>query len=177
MPNYHRVFIENSYIFITIRTYKRNLILIKEIDLLRESFKRAKSTYDYEIYASVILPDHMHLILIPKNIKDYPKIIFAVKYHFSRSLNIKDKNLSKSKIKKGEKGIWQRRYWEHTILNEKDLYNHLDYIHYNPIKHSHVRNVKDWEYSSFHKFVRLGYYEPKWGCQDDVKGIINLDFE
>ena len=94
---------------------------------MRESFKRAKQNYSFNLYASVILPDHMHLIIIPENIKEYPKIIFAVKYYFSRNINIgggvgtPPYSLSNSKIKKQEKGIWQRRYYEHTIRDEEDF--------------------------------------------------------
>lgn len=173
MPNYHRLFIQNTYLFLTINTYNRQKILIDNIELLRESFKRAKQTYNYELYASVILPDHMHIIIIPEKIEDYPKIIFAVKYHFSRNIDGGLGNppytITKSKIKKKEKGIWQRRYWEHTIRDEEDLYNHLDYIHYNPIKHGYVKSTKDWEYSSFNKFVKMKYYEMDWYCANTEK--------
>lgn len=198
MSNYKRLFIQNSYLFLTINTYKRQPILINNIELLRESFKRAKQTYDFEIFASVVLPDHMHLILLPKDVNEYPKIIFAVKYHFSRNVqnggglgnppyrNLSNFNiqqnqiylppcLSDSKTKKKEKGIWQRRFYEHTIRDEKDLYNHLDYIHYNPVKHGYLQNVKDWEYSSFKKFVKQGCYESQWGSYEDVKELEHLN--
>jgi putative transposase len=177
MSNYKRVFIQNSYVFLTISTYKRKPILVDNIELLRESFRMVKAKYDFQVYGAIILPDHMHLILLPKNINDYPKIIFAIKYHFSRNLNIQKQTLSQSKIKKGEKGIWQRRYFEHTIKNEESLYRHLDYIHYNPIKHNFAKTVKDWEYSSFHKFVKQGYYDINWGCFNDIKEIQNINFE
>lgn len=176
MPNYKRLFIQNTYLFLTITTNNRRPILINNIKLLRESFKRAMHTYKFEIYASVILPEHMHLIIKPENIKEYPKIIFAVKYHFSRNITSNNGGLgnppyelSKSKIDKKEKGIWQRRYYEHTIKDEKDLYNHLDYIHFNPIKHGLVKNAADWEFSSFDKFVKLSYYEPNWFCENPEK--------
>lgn len=158
MPNYKRLFIPNSYLFLTVVTNNRQPILINNIQLLRESFKRAQQTYKFDLYACAILPDHMHLILTPQKIEEYPKIIFAVKYHFSRNIDIgglgnPPYNISKCKHNKKEKGIWQRRYYEHTIRDEDDLYKHLDYIHYNPVKHGFVQNVKDWEFSSFHKFV------------------------
>ena len=78
---------------------------------------------------------------------------------------------------KREKGIFQRRYWEHTIRDEKDLNNQINYIHYNPVKHGYVKSVKDWEYSSFHKFVKKGLYDINWGSNTDIKEIIDLDFE
>ena len=200
MSNYRRLFIQNSYLFLVITTNYRRSILIDNIELLRESFKRAKQTYNFEIFGCVILPDHMHLIIRPEKIEEYPKIIFAIKYHFSRKINAgglgnppyenllnpnKKQNyiypplyeLSNSKLTKGDKGIWQRRYWEHTIRDEEDLYKYLDYIHYNPVKHGLVKNVKDWEFSSFDKFVERGNYETNWGSTEDVKHIEKFDYE
>lgn len=182
MSNYRRLFIQNSYLFLVITTNYRRPILIDNIELLRESFKRAKQTYNFEIFGCVILPDHMHLIIRPEKIEEYPKIIFAIKYHFSRKFN--DGGLgnppyatTNSKQKKNEKGIWQRRYWEHTIKSDEDLYKHLDYIHYNPVKHGHVKNVKDWEYSSFFKFVEIKNYDLDWGSTDQIKHIATLDYD
>lgn len=182
MPNYRRLFIQNAYLFLTIITNNRQPILINNIELLRESFKRAKQTYKFEIYASVILPEHMHLIIIPEKIQEYPKIIFAVKYHFSRNINAGGLGnppyaVTKSKIKKKEKGIWQRRYLEHTIRDENDLYRHLDYIHYNPVKHGYINKVKDWEFSSFSKFVKMKNYDIDWGSTEDIKHIETLDYD
>ena len=77
----------------------------------------------------------------------------------------------------GEKCIFQRRYFEHTIIDENDLNNQINYIHYNPVKHGYVKSVKDWEYSSFHKFVKNGLYDINWGSNTDIKEIIDLNFE
>ena len=78
---------------------------------------------------------------------------------------------------KREKGIFQRRYYEHTIKNEIELNNQINYIHYNPVKHGLVKNVKDWRYSSFCKFVKQGLYDINWGCSKDIENIKDLDFE
>lgn len=193
MPNYRRLFIQNSYVFIVIVTNKRKPILIDNIELLRESFKKAKQTYNFEIFGSVILPDHIHLLLRPENIKDYPKIIRAIKYNFSEKFNAggiaippyKNKKHSSKKLDDGgmaippytKKQIWQRGYWEHTIKSDEDLYKHLDYIHYNPVKHGLTKNVKDWEYSSFFKFVEIKNYDFDWGSSKDVKHIETLDYD
>ena len=181
MPNYKRLFIPNTYLFLTITTNHRQPILIDNFALLRESFKRAKHTYKFDIYASVILPDHMHIILMPENIEEYPKIIFAVKYHFSRNFDGGLGNppyaLSSSQFKKKEKGVWQRRYYEHTIRDESDLNAHLDYIHYNPVKHGLAQNVKDWEFSSFDKFVEMGNYDHNWGSAEDIKHIKECEYD
>lgn len=108
MSNYRRVFIENSVIFVTMVTFKRNPILIKKIEELRHSFKVAKEKYKFEIVGIVILPDHLHMIIKPENIKEYPQIICTIKYQFSRQISdeeIEDtrKYLTLSKVKKKEK--------------------------------------------------------------------------
>ncbi len=80
----------------------------------------------------------------------------------------KGEKLSDSRIKRRERGIWQCRFWEHMIRDENDFNRYLDYIHWNPVKHGYVTNVVDWPHSSFHKFVKMGWYSENWGCQDDV---------
>lgn len=108
MPNYKRVFEPNRSIFITITTFERKTLLINNIDLLKEAYKNSKKFYNYDIIAIVVLPDHLHMIIKPENIQEYPKIISRIKHHFSRNLEYKNDNLSNSKISKREKGVWQR---------------------------------------------------------------------
>ena len=179
MPNYKRYYIDNHYVFITVVTYNRSSILIENIDLLRECFKQTLKIFDFEIFGSVIMPNHFHVIIKPKNINEFSKIIGSIKKRFSYALNEKfvDENISESRIKRSEKGVWQRRFYEHIIRDENDLYKRLDYIHFNPVKHGYTKNVKDWEYSSFHKFVKLKNYEINWGSRIDVKHIQDLDYE
>lgn len=174
MSNYRRVFIQNSCVFLTIITHNRKPILINNIELLREAFKNVNKLYDYEIIACAILPEHIHVILKLKHIQNYPKIISSIKHYFSRKLNVKVEDLTKSKIKKREKGIWHRRYFEHTIIDEIDLNKHIDYVHYNPIKHDHVKHVKDWKYSTFHKFVKNNMYDLNWGSNEEIKSFCDL---
>lgn len=172
--NYKRLYIQNSFVFLTVVTWNRKPILIEKIDLLRTAFKNTKNNYLFEIFAIVVLPEHFHVLLRPKDVKEYPKIISSVKHYFSRNLNIVgqvcptyDRN----------KQIWQRRYYEHTIINEEELNKHLDYIHYNPVKHGLVQNAKDWEFSSFHKFVKMNNYDINWGSAKDIKKIKGLNYE
>ena len=176
MSNYIRFYNNNyQYVFFTIVTFNRAPILIDNIDILRKSFKYTLTKFKFEIFACNILKNHIHLILKLQNAKDYSEIIRIIKYYFSR--NVKSKNsLSNSKLKKREKGIWQRRFWEHTIRDENDLYKHLDYIHYNSFKHYKIL-PKDWKYSSFNKFVQLGFYEYDWCNINDNNQINNLNFE
>ena len=169
--NYKRIFQPNSYVFITIVTYDRKPILIENIKIFKESLKNSKKKYNYELIAIVVNYDHAHFIVNPDNIDDYPKIVAEIKRYFTKNVKI-EYTLNNNK----EADIWQRRYWEHTIRDEEDLYRHLDYIHYNPTKHYNIA-PKDWEYSSFKKFVEKGYYELNWCNFGDKYKILNMDCE
>jgi len=167
--NYKRLFLNNHPYFITVVTHQRNPILIENIDLLRDSFRYAKTKFDFKIEAIVILPDHFHLILELDNPKEYPKIIGVTKSYFSKNCSPKYYQhllQSHSRTQQNYKPVWQKRFYEHTIRDERDFKLRLDYIHFNPIKHGLVSNVADWEYSSFHKFVKLGEYDREW-CDFD----------
>lgn len=103
--NYKRLFIENTYVFLTIVTYKRKKILIKNIDVLRKSFEKCKQKYNFDIFSIVIIPDHVHMIIKPKDINEYPKIIGQIKAYFTKNININYEINSNR-----EATIWQRRY-------------------------------------------------------------------
>lgn len=173
MSNYIRQYIPNSTVFITIITYNRQKILLENISLLRKCLLNAP--YNYKIFACVVLPEHIHFLIKPANIKDLSKIISSIKYSFSKELD-KNNNISESKAKKREKGIWHRRFYDHVIRDENDLNKHIDYIHYNPMKHYNIA-PKDWEYSSFKKFVKRGFYDENWCNYDDKNKIKNLDLD
>lgn len=178
--NYHRLFIPNSLVFVTIVTSKRRNILIDNIKLLRIALKKAVNNYNCKIVAICVLPNHLHMIIKPYEIKDYPNFIKQFKTYFSKNIDINqvdDYTLSKSNIDKKERDVWQRRYFEHTIISQEDLNRHLDYIHYNPVKHKLVNSIKEWIYSSFHKFVQNGYYDIDWCNFDDKNKIFELDYE
>ena len=169
--NYKRLFIPNALIFITVVTKNRNNILIENIDYLRKSFVQTKQNYSFDIIAIIINPDHIHMIIKPEIIEEYPKIIGTIKRNFTKM-----SNLEYSSNKNRESSIWQRRYWEHNIINEEDLNKHIDYIHYNSIKHYNIK-PKDWKYSSFHKFVKNGYYDIDWCNFEDKYNIKNMNIE
>lgn len=170
--NYKRLFIENTYVFLTIVTYKRKKILIKNIEVLRKSFEECKKKYNFDIFSIVIIPDHIHMIIKPNDINEYPKIIGQIKSYFTKNINI-NYEINNNR----ESTIWQRRYWEHTIKNDEDLYKHLDYIHFNPIKHGYAKSAKEWKFSSFDKFVKMKYYELDWCNFNDKHGISKVDLE
>lgn len=152
MSNYKRIFLNGYSYYLTVVTHQRNPILLDNIGLLRESFRMSKTKYRYSIDAIVILPDHFHMIITPDIPTEYPKIIRSIKYHFSKHL---DKSYyahleqSLSRQKRGSKAIWQKRYYEHTIRNEKDYREKLTYMYHNPVKHQYVTDANTWEYSSF----------------------------
>jgi putative transposase len=115
-----------------------------------------------------ILPDHIHAVwALPENDADFSMRWSLIKSGFSRGLDAQPR--SKSKVLKREKGIWQRRYWEHAIRNDADLERHVDYIHFNPVKHGYVTRVADWPHSSFHRYVEQGLLVSDWG--GDMKEI------
>ena len=174
MATYRRLYLPNHPYFLTVVTDQRRPLLIEHIDLLRKAFQDAKRHYSFHIDSIVILPDHFHVIIEPEPHDIYPKIIRAIKYNFTRSIDSWDgnptlQNRSGCKKRKGEQAIWQRRFYEHTIRNEKELALYRDYIHYNPVKHRIVSHAGDWEYSTFRRYVSDGYYPEDWcNFSDDI---------
>ena len=154
MANYKRLFLAGHSYYLTVVTHRREPLLVEHIELLRESFRESKRYYSYEINAIVVLPDHIHMIITPETSTDYPKIVRAIKYNFSTKLvgcdcYHTDEEQSLSRYRRGLKTIWQKRYYEHTIRDEKDYFRCLEYMQNNPVKHELVDNMKDWKYSSF----------------------------
>ncbi|BAF73205.1 REP-associated tyrosine transposase [Sulfurovum sp. NBC37-1] len=156
MSNYTRLYLDGYSYFITIVTQGRNPILIDNISLLRDSFKRSKQRYDYHIDAIIILPDHIHMIITPKHPQDYSKIITHIKRSFVYGLdkNLKEEareKLTSSSYHRKLSGIWQKRFYEHTIRDEKDWLEKMNYIQHNAVKHEYAETWKQWQYSSFIK--------------------------
>ena len=151
---YRRIFEDGYSYFLTMVTHGRKPLLVEHIDLLRYAFKLSKKKYDYKIEAIVILPDHLHMVITPMIATDYPKIISHIKRSFVYGLdkNIKmeaKSKLSFAKYRRVHSGIWQERYYEHTIRDEKDFLARLEYIRVNPLKHELVTNINEWKYTSF----------------------------
>ncbi len=166
---YRRLYLDGYSYFLTIVTYERNPILTENIALLRESFKAAKTRFRFEINAIVVLPDHFHAIMTFDDAREYPRIIGFVKKYFTSRCDPKYYShllQSQSRIDQNYKPVWQKRFYEHTIRDEKDYRLRLDYIHYNPVKHGYVSQAKEWEYSSFRRFVNDGIYHISWGDFD-----------
>lgn len=172
MSNYRRAYILGGTWFFTVNLLQRknNDLLIREIELLRETVKRVKMSYPFTIDAWVVLPDHIHCIwTLPPNDADFSTRWRLIKSGFSRGIP-KTEYRSKVRMALGERGIWQRHYWEHCIRDELDYQRHVDYVHVNPLKHGYVRRVSEWPYSSFHRYVAQGIYPENW-CGDINMGV------
>ena len=163
VANYRRNFLDGGSYFFTANLANRRLTLLTEhIGHLRAAFRQVRARHPFTIEAAVILPDHLHAIwTLPEKDANFARRWRLIKAAFSRGLT-RGERISAIRAGKGERGIWQRRYWEHTVRDESDFTRHLDYIHFNPVKHRHVERVQDWPFSSFQRMVRLGFYPPVW---------------
>ena len=173
MVTYRRADIPGGTYFFTVVTYKRRKIftLPTARTFLRQAVLDVRRQYPFTIDAWVLLPDHLHCIwTLPPGDSDFSGRWGRIKAGFSKQAKelLYDKGLlSRSRMKKRESTIWQRRFWEHVIRDERDLRIHMDYIHYNPVKHGLVQQVCDWPYSTFHRLVDKGVYPCDWGT--DIK--------
>jgi len=163
MTAYRRNFIPGGCFFFTVNLADRRLRLLTEnVEALRAAFRETHQRHPFTIDAIVVLPDHLHAVwTMPEGDRDFATRWRLIKSTFSRNLAVGEP-ISASRAAKGERGIWQRRYWEHTIRDENDLARHIDYVHINPVKHGLVTRVGDWSHSSFHRMVKLGIYPEDW---------------
>lgn len=163
MANYRRSLVAGGTYFFTVNLEDRRLSLLTDhIDLLRAASRSVRARHPFTVNAAVVLPDHLHAIwTLPEGDADFAARWRLIKSGFSHALP-GGEPISNSRASKGERGIWQRRYWEHTIRDQEDFNRHLDYIHFNPVKHGHATRPQDWPYSSFHRWVRLGAYPADW---------------
>ena len=175
MSNYRRSHVEGGCYFFTVVLANRGYSLLTDyIDNLREAFRGVMRVHPFQIDAAVVLPNHLHCILtLPAGDDNYSMRWRQIKSAFSRQLPLIESR-STSRLNKGERGIWQRRFWEHVIRDERDYHRHVEYIHYNPVKHGYVKRVVDWEYSSFHRAIRQGIYPSNWSG-DEVDKNLNLE--
>lgn len=164
MPDYRRYRVPGGTYFFTINLLDRHSdLLVRHIEALRESVRRTRIERPFHIDAWVVLPEHIHCVItLPPGDVDFSNRIKAIKIRFVRALE-PDEWRSPVRVAKGERGIWQRRFWEHAIRDDDDYARHLDYVHFNPVKHGHATSVAQWPYSTFHHCVRTGIYPMDWG--------------
>lgn len=167
MPNYRRARNAGATYFFTVVTAQRRPLLAtpEAVATLRRSVAEIRLHMPFSIDAWVVLPDHMHTIwTLPSGDSDFSTRWGKIKAGFSRNCN-----RTYTPAPKHDAGIWQPRFWEHVIRDEDDFAAHMDYVHYNPVKHGHVTCVRDWPYSSFHRCVRRGIYAPDWGAREPLE--------
>ncbi|MEN0106361.1 MAG: transposase [Pseudomonas sp.] len=150
---------------------RQSTLLTDHIELLRTAFRQVMQRHPWVLEAIVILPDHLHaLCTLPPDDADFSLRWRQIKSAFSRALP-RSETISRSRKSKGERGIWQRRFWEHRIRDEADFNRHVEYIHNNPRKHGHVSRVVDWPWSSFHRYVKNGIVSVDWAGDDGCEVV------
>ena len=170
MTHYRRHRIAGGCYFFTVAIHDRRLRLLTDhIEQLRVAFRSVKQHHPFGIDAIVVLPDHLHCIwTLPESDDDFSLRWRQIKTAFSRQIPLGERR-SASRSEKGERGIWQRRYWDHAIRDDDDYQRHVDYIHFNPVKHGYVAQPAEWPYSSFRRFVRLGIYPSDWAGSGKIE--------
>jgi len=160
---YKRSITPGATYFFTVVTCDRKKLLCHDENpnLLKKAFEIVKTRHPFTIDAIVLLPDHLHCLwTLPPDDNDFSNRWMLIKSMFTRSCHDPFHNaLTNSRIAKRERNIWQRRFWEHRIRDDEDRNRHMDYIHYNPVKHGLVNSPVDWRYSSFHRYVKAGVYQ------------------
>lgn len=176
MPRYLRLHTGPTFFF-TVVAYRRRPIFGDPAfrTSLRQAIDVVRVTRPFVIDAWVVLPDHMHCIwTLPEGDTDYSRRWFAIKRFVSTGYGkqLHDPRLSTlSRRAKGESTIWQRRFWEHCIRGQEDFERHMDYIHFNPVKHGYVLQAREWPHSTFHRYVREGVYPDEWGGTPGIEGM------
>jgi putative transposase len=178
MPNYRRAFIPGGTFFFTIVTFQRRKIFSdpRAVELLRKVMREEQLQNPFTIEAAVILPDHLHLMWrLPDGDSKYSSRIGRIKAGFTRLLSsdIAARTVAGAK---GYSTVWQPRFWEHVIRDEQDFEGHLNYIHYNPVKHGYTKCPHEWPYSSFRKWVENSTYRHEWCCCCDGASFETPDF-
>ena len=160
MVRYRRNLVVDGTFFFTVALRdRRSGLLVRRIDALREAWASARSRTAHEVVAAVVLPEHLHAVIRMRDATgDYPRFWQDLKKGFTR------------RVAPGGPSPWQARYWEHTIRDDDDRQAHVDYIHFNPVKHGWAARVADWPHSSFHRYVRQGQLPEDWGATVAIEG-------
>jgi len=167
MSNYRRSKEGNTYFFTVVSYQRLPILCLDESTIaLREAIRDVRGKRPFEAKAWVLLPDHLHCIWeLPGWDTDYSVRWALIKKGFTKRIkgHLETPMPNPSRLRRREGTVWQRRFWEHQIRNQTDFNIHCDYIHYNPVKHGVAVSPKDWKYSTFHRYVRAGFYPEDWG--------------
>ena len=171
---YRRATVAGGTYFFTVNlAERRRTILVDEVETLRMVIREVKQRHPFHIDAMIILPDHLHAVwTLPVGDHDFATRWMLIKAGFSRRIAAGERR-NPSRASKGERGIWQRRYWEHLVRDDGDYARHVDYVHFNPVKHGHVTRAADWPYSSIHRYIASGVITPDWGLGMERKSETN----
>jgi len=151
-----------SYFFTVTLADRKSALLVTHVERLHDAMHLVQLRHPFDIAAMAILPDHLHALwVLPPGDADFSTRWALIKAGFSRGLPASER-ISASRQRKGERGFWQRRYWEHLIRDDEDYARHVDYIHYNPVKHGHVMRAADWPHSSLHRYIAEGILPADW---------------
>jgi len=159
MSNIRRYFRPGDYSFLTHVTYKRIPILIDNFDLWQKAFDDIREKFPFELIAWVVLPDHFHIIL-EFDTDEVSNLMRRIKLSFSMNFR------KRKRMRRGR--IWQYRFWDHIIRDQLDINRHIDYIHYNPVKHGLVNDPFDYRYSSLNEYLQRGLYTRDWGIKESI---------
>jgi REP-associated tyrosine transposase len=176
MTEYRRYRIKAGCYFFTVNLAERNrALLVEHVGTLREAFRNVRQKHPFSIDAMVVLPEHLHCIwTLPEGDDEFSLRWRQIKAEFSRNIESVER-ISNSRALKQERGIWQRRFWEHCIRDEDDFMKHVDYIHFNPVKHGLVKWAQDWPYSSFHRYVKRGILPVNWSGANVLESDLDLE--
>jgi len=165
MSQLRRYFTKGNTYFITNVTFNRMRILVEHIDLLHQAIAKQQEAVPFDLIAWMVLPDHFHAVIDPIN-HDLSDLLQRIKLSFSTTFR------KRAGWKSGR--VWQLRFWDHVIRDQEDMNAHLNYIHYNPVKHGFAKSPFVYPHSSAQQFLKEGFYLPNWGAQDDV--VMDGDF-
>ena len=183
MPNYRRYYVPGGTYFFTLVSHERRPMFLREDArrFLRESILNEQRKRPFDLFAIVLLPDHLHCVLtLPSGDDRYSLRLGKIKEEFTKSFleaGGAEGQTTDSRQKHRERAIWQRRFWEHTVKDEDDLKRCMDYIHWNPVKHELTNRVRDWPWSTFHRFVEASEYDIDWGRTNPCEGFTEPEWE
>jgi putative transposase len=171
MSEYRRHYVPGGTYFFTVKTFKGCPILLEESyrTALRQAIRTVQSVMPFQNIAWVLLPDHLHTVwILPESDANFSLRWALIKQRVTHLCIDRSQvvPMTESRQRRREGTIWQRRFWEHAIRDDTDLRTHIDYIHYNPVKHGYVTQPGDWPYSTFHRYVRAGVYPKDWASAD-----------
>lgn len=177
MPSYRRNYFGDCFFFTLVTAGRARVFDCADARrFLGRAMRKTRAQWPWQTLGVVLMPDHLHLLWrLPPGDRDYSHRISSIKRRFTRAYLAcggREGAVPAGQARKRHRGVWQRRFWEHTIRDAKDLHTHLDYIHLNPVHHGLVRRAADWPWSSFARYVAMGWYEPDWLGRVDLPGSV-----